>query len=131
MKRCSYCGVEYPDDAVMCLTDHTPLDPAAPPPPAARAPEPAPKRPVYHFASLSPADRQQSLVTLVTCATLVAADMVVTRLRAAGIEAFLPDECVMQNAGWNFNTFGYVRVQVSPKDYDAATNLLAASATGA
>lgn len=25
MKSCSYCGAEYPDDAVMCVTDHTPL----------------------------------------------------------------------------------------------------------
>jgi hypothetical protein len=25
MKTCSYCGAEYPDDAVMCATDHTPL----------------------------------------------------------------------------------------------------------
>ena len=30
MKKCSYCGAEYPDDAVMCAIDHTPLD--SPPP---------------------------------------------------------------------------------------------------
>ena len=64
-------------------------------------------------------------MTLVKCGTLVAADMIVTRLRAAGIEAFLPDEFLMQSVGWNLNTFGYVRVQVSPKDYDSAKNLLA------
>jgi hypothetical protein len=129
MKRCSYCGVEYPDDAVMCATDHTPLDPAIVPPPPPRLPES--KRPAYHFSSLSQADQQKAFVTLVTCSTLVAADMIVTRLRAAGIEAFLPDEYVMQNAGWNNVTFGYVRVQVPPKDYDAAKDLLAASGLAA
>lgn len=25
MKKCSYCGAEYPDDAVMCAIDHTPF----------------------------------------------------------------------------------------------------------
>jgi len=124
MKRCSYCGVEYPDGAVMCVTDHTPLESAVvlPPPPL-----PESNRPEYHISSLSEADQQKAFVTLVTCGTLVAADMVVCRLRAAGIEAFLPDEFLMQADGWNFNTFGYVRVQVPPKDYDAARNLLASS----
>jgi hypothetical protein len=67
------------------------------------------------------------LVTLVRCRTLVAADMVVSRLRAAGIEAFLPDESLMQTVAWNVSTYGYVRVQVSPKDYDSARNILSAS----
>jgi hypothetical protein len=30
MKKCSYCGAEYPDDTVVCAVDHTPLD--CPPP---------------------------------------------------------------------------------------------------
>jgi hypothetical protein len=37
MKTCSYCGAEYPDDAVMCAIDQTPLEsnnPAPAPPPA-------------------------------------------------------------------------------------------------
>jgi hypothetical protein len=77
------------------------------------------------FAPLSVADRKRDLVTLARCRTLVAADLVVSRLRAAGIEAFLPDQYLMQAVGWNFNTFGFVRVQISPKDYDAARGLLA------
>jgi Domain of unknown function (DUF4034) len=34
MKKCSYCGAEYPDDAVMCAVDQTPLDNPPPSPPA-------------------------------------------------------------------------------------------------
>jgi hypothetical protein len=122
MKTCSYCGTEYPDDATLCAIDQTPLDRPGEPPAAAE-----PKRTEYLLRSLSPADQKKGLVTLVKCGTLMEADMVATRLRAAGIQAFLPDECLMQFVSWNFGTFGYVRVQVSPKDYDAARNLLAGS----
>jgi len=121
MKKCSYCGAEYPDDAVMCAIDHTPFEiPSEPPPPPHE-----PKRPKYDFAPLSEADRQKDLVTLLACRTLGEADMVVSRLRAEGIEAFLPDESLMQTIAWNLNTYGYVRVQIAPRDYDAARDLLA------
>jgi cell division septation protein DedD len=106
----------------MCAIDHTPFEtPSEPPPP----PPPELKRPEYDFAPLSEGDRQKDLVTLVACRTLGEADMVVSRLRAAGIEAFLPDESLMQVIAWNLNTYGYVRVQIAPKDYDAARDLLA------
>jgi hypothetical protein len=32
MKKCSYCGKEYPDDAVVCAVDQNPLVPAKPKP---------------------------------------------------------------------------------------------------
>jgi hypothetical protein len=123
MNRCSYCGVEYPDDVLQCPIDHTPLVE----PGVAAPPDPPPSKPArsgHEFASLSAADRQKDLVTLVACGTLVEADLLASRLRAAGIQAFIPDECLMQTIGFNLNTFGYVRVQVAPGDYDAARDLL-------
>jgi hypothetical protein len=33
----------------------------------------------------------------------------------------------MQNVGFNLNTHGYVRIQVLPKDYEAAKELLSGS----
>ena len=120
MKKCSYCGAEYPDDAVECAIDRTPLKPPGNPPPAPALPE----RPEHFFPALSGEDRQKDLVTIMTCGTLQAADAVVSRLRAAGIEAFLPDESLMQVIGWNLNTYGYVRVQIAPRDYDEAKDLL-------
>ena len=111
MKECSYCGAEYPDDAVMCAIDHAPFErPSEPPPP------PEPKRPEYDFAPFSEAGRQKNLVTLLACRTFGEADMDVGRLQTAGIEAFLPDESLMWVIGWNLNTYRYVRVQISPKD---------------
>ena len=67
------------------------------------------------------------LVTLVKCRTLPEADLVVSELSGAGIEAFIPDEFMSQAMAWNLNAFGYVRVQVSPKDYQAAKEILLAS----
>jgi len=40
MKKCSYCGKEYPDDALVCATDGQPLQPVTPPTPAPPFPVP-------------------------------------------------------------------------------------------
>ena len=125
MKKCSYCGAEYPDDATICAVDHTPFE--QPSQPTSPVPPPESKQPGYDFVPLSEQGQRDDLVTLVRCGSLVAADMIATRLRAAGIGAFLPDEFLMQAVGWNFNTFGFVRVQVAPKDYAAARDLIAAT----
>jgi hypothetical protein len=107
-----------------CPIDHEALSPN----PAASASDSAPasrsQRDAFEFSTLTAEQKQQDLVTLVTCGTLLSADMVVCKLRAAGVEAFIPDKMVMQTVAFNFNTFGYVRVQVSPKDYNAAKAVL-------
>jgi hypothetical protein len=104
----------------MCTVDHTPFaSPAEPPPPPTK-----PEGPQYRFPPLSPADMQKNFVTLVTCPTLPAADIIFGRLQVAGIEATIPDEFVMQVMSGDQNAFGYVRIQVAPKDYDAAKELL-------
>jgi len=63
-------------------------------------------------------------VTLVRCPTLLAADIILGRLQVAGIEAFIPDGALMQAMSGDQSAFGYVRVQVVPKDYEAAKELL-------
>jgi hypothetical protein len=126
MKTCPYCGAQYPDDAKMCATDHTSFDPPAKLP-APQPQEPQESQPTeYEFIPMSEAEEKMDLVSLMRCTTLVEADVAASRLRAAGIDAFIPDESLMQLTGWNLNAYGYVRVQVSPKDYNAAKELLSA-----
>jgi hypothetical protein len=81
----------------------------------------------FDFAPLTPDQRRQDWVTLLNCPTMVSADMVSSRLRAEGIATFIPDEFLMQAIAFNLNTFGHVRIQVPPRDYDAAKALLCES----
>jgi hypothetical protein len=117
MKTCPYCGAEYPDDAVMCTIDHTPFEQLSKPP----APET--KMVEYRFRPLSPEDLKRDFVTLVSCANLPAADVIMGRLEAAGIEAFISDASATEVMS-GINAFGYVRVQIAPKDYEDARELL-------
>ncbi|MGA2554883.1 MAG: zinc-ribbon domain-containing protein [Verrucomicrobiota bacterium] len=113
MKKCGYCGHENPDDAAFCSgcgTDefetHAPAETVQP-------------------------DDQNDLVLLTTCRMLADADLIVSRLAGAGIGAFIPDEFVMQNAGFNPNEFGFLRVQVRRRDFNSAKELLSAPEPGA
>jgi hypothetical protein len=78
----------------------------------------------YYFVPLAPDDTSKAWVTLLTCGTLLSADLAATRLRAAGIAAFLPDENLAQAMAFNLNAVGCVRVQVAPGDYAQAREIL-------
>ena len=54
------------------------------------------------------------------------AEVIVSQLESAGLSAFIPDQFLMQAVAWNLNTYGFVRVQVSPKHYEAAREFLLA-----
>jgi hypothetical protein len=76
---------------------------------------------------MAQSDKPTSWVTLTTCRTLGEADVLVALLQSAQIPTLIPDESLMQNIGWNVNTYGYVRVQVHSEDYENARELLKAS----
>lgn len=117
MKRCSYCGRENMEEATTCKECGTTLDCSS----AASGSEQ--KQSEYDFPRVSDADLQKPLVTLVTCPNLGAADAVVARLAAAGIQSFIPDEHLLQGYGLA-GAFGFARVQVATIDYDRARELL-------
>ena len=125
MKTCPYCGAEYPDATPCCTIDETPLSPppAAPPPVAHPATISSP-RTEFEIPPLTEEQMQMDLVTLVRCGTLMSADLIASRLRAAGIESFIPDQSLVQNMGFNLNAVGFVRLQVSPADYDRAREII-------
>ena len=110
MKECAYCGRENEDAALRCRecgTDE--FNTGAP-----------------AKAGLHDLDPEDELVTLVSTQRLADADLILSRLGAAGIEGFIPDQFLMQSVGFNVNTFGYVRVQVRRKDFEKAEALLSA-----
>jgi steroid delta-isomerase-like uncharacterized protein len=125
MKVCDYCGRESEDDALHCRECGTQSF-VAPPKSVPEKPSegPAPKPPRWEFGELTADEMKLDLVTLLTCRTVVEADMVVSRLAGVGIPAIIPDEFLMQAMSWNVNAFGYVRVQVSPHDYGRAKTFL-------
>jgi len=115
MKTCTYCGQECEDNAVNCSgcgLDEFKSDVAAPSQEVAKE-----------------ADDEEPVI-LTTCQRLTDADLIRAKLDAAGIDAIIPDENVMQTLGFNQGTSGYI-VQVSPKDYAEAKAMLAVSADDA
>ena len=126
MKKCAYCGKENTVDAIHCrecgtefkssASVDTPVEPETP-----KSESVSEK---LQFVTPTPEEMEKHLVTLLRCRTLVEADLLVARLESAGIRTFLPDQFLMQTINWNLNTYGYVRVQVSPKDYEAAKEFL-------
>jgi hypothetical protein len=121
MKKCAYCGRENDDEALHCQGCGTEFKTPAP----ETAPNNrAPAAPAWKFSELTPEDMKLNFVTLITCGTLLEADIIAGRLGSAGITAFIPDEFLSQAVSWHLNTYGYVRVQVSPKDYEAAKTFL-------
>jgi hypothetical protein len=79
------------------------------------------------FEPFKPEEKDQPWVTLVRFPSLVEADLVAAQLRGADIPVFLPDEFVMQAISFNVITYGMVRVQVPPDQYETARDVLNAT----
>jgi hypothetical protein len=107
MKRCTYCGKEYPDEASTCAIDGEPL--------AKFPPEPEPVK-------VDPCD-EEKIVTIRTFTSHDAANIARSNLEAYGIECWVnADDC----GGWytNLTAPGGVRLSVRASDAQAAIALL-------
>jgi hypothetical protein len=127
MKHCAYCGKENDDDALNCRecgTEEFKETLLAAKPAESVKPEAEFTSTKLEFMTPTSQEMEMDMVNLARCRTLGEADLLVAQLEAAGIPAFIPDQFLMQNIGFNLNTYGYVRIQVSPKDYEAAKEVL-------
>ena len=108
MKACSYCGHENEDAATQCRECGTEFP-----------------RPEAIDPSL--VDPNESLVILATFGDTVQASMLKARLEQAGIEAWIPEELDASPFG-NFAPMAHVTVRVAGKDFEAAKEVLSATA---
>jgi hypothetical protein len=83
-----------------------------------------PSSPRFRIGELPRGAEAQDWVTLVSCGTILEADMIRSQLESAGFPVFIPDEYLMTAASWGLNAYGYVRLQVRPANYSAARDLL-------
>jgi len=122
VKKCSYCGAEYSDATAECSIDHEPLVPDAPAP-SQHTKEQKDLEHIIEIRPLTPTEKQNEWLTIVTPHDNFEANIVMGRLRSSGIEARLHASVIGGWLGKQIQTF----VQVRPKDYDAAKDLLSAT----
>jgi Putative prokaryotic signal transducing protein len=129
MKICAYCGTKNPDDATMCEGcgredfENAKRDEEDS---ADELDDLPPIKSKLIFEPLNPKEMNKDWVTLVNCTNLMEADIIVSHLEVADIPTFTPDEFAAQITPFSLKGAGLVRVQVSPKDYEAAKEYLSA-----
>lgn len=122
MKTCTYCGRENPAEAIVCAecgqTEFA--DPVLSSPPSL----PTPLKSPYEIAELPSGVAEEALVTLCHCDTLADADLIVSALEAAGIDAVIPDDVALRGLYWGLPPFGRIRVHVAASQYPTAIAIL-------
>lgn len=111
MKKCTYCGKEYPDEATQCAIDHQPL--------ASFPPEPQP-------AAVTPKD-EEKIGTVEIFESRSAAEVAAAKLEAHGIECWVKAD----DAGGMYPSLALasgVRLQVHASDGKRATEILKSEA---
>jgi hypothetical protein len=130
MDVCTYCGRENRENAALCPQCGKAEFQSTTPPEFREMPVSKSKSEI-EFVPIDGSEAENDFVTILRCRTLLEADIIVSRLESAGIQAFIPDQFLMQTISWNVNTYGFVRLQVRPSDYAAAKEFLSANEANA
>jgi hypothetical protein len=118
MNKCSQCDKQNSDTALVCAQCGQALANAGTDTPVGLS------RVRYQFSPLTPEDKTKDMVTLLNCATLPEADVILSHLEGAGIAASTPDEYRMTLGPFELDQLYRFRVQVAPADFEAAKELL-------
>lgn len=121
MKRCLYCGAEYPDDVSECPIDHEAVvDPAASTSQQAKVQSEG----SYEILPLRATAHSDEWVPILMPRDSFEGNIIVGRLTASGIPARLFRAVL--GGGWTA-TISESHVQVHARDYSAARELLCAA----
>ena len=87
MKKCPWCGKEYPDDVKICTLDHYELEPRDLPAPVSEKIEPVPEDELPWDTANTPAEETGDPAEFIWLTTLepFEADRLLNRLEAQGI----------------------------------------------
>jgi hypothetical protein len=126
MKICAYCGRENDESAASCRECGTDEFGIMAPPEVGAKQETVSTDP-YQARTLTAEQRKQTFAVLERCRTLDDASLLVARLKAVNIDAFVPDEALFSTLAWNANAYGFVRVSVPTEQYESASEFLTES----
>ncbi|MDR3457728.1 MAG: hypothetical protein P4N60_09805 [Verrucomicrobiae bacterium] len=122
MKKCTYCGKEYPDDMASCAIDQFPLESATP----AAAPTPLGQAAVAETGRVEP-DDSEGYRFLEIFYDAFEADRFLKRLSEASIPFRISQAGRRERSGFSqYRTIGVIEVYVLPPDYDRANRILTA-----
>jgi hypothetical protein len=130
MKTCAYCGRGNDDRAPHCCECGTSAFRSAEPKPPAKVAQPT-AFPKFELRQLSAEERTQAFAVIHNSMVAEEAEVLVSRLIAAGIHASIANNALTETFSGSVNTRDFIRVQVPTKEFDAACELLAADAQAA
>jgi len=119
MKECAHCGEKSEDSLVVC--------PKCGSVKAQSVSQPSSYEPLRYDIPAKPLPpANDGSVPIVTCTTILEADRVVKELKSAGLSADIEDKLgALTNSFSDLrNSYPYIRIRISSKDYDAARKLL-------
>jgi hypothetical protein len=128
MKRCPYCGKEYPADATVCSIDETPLEDLDPPKTAPEPKEPEPLEIQTPFEAIdenADVDAPEGFRLLGTFEPMDA-DRMLQQFIQNNLRFQIDHVEGEKMMRWGYRKVGFVVIYVHEKDFEAASKIMTA-----